>query len=134
MGYGLEGLLPDSKTGRLIDRYALSYLKENDFDTGLHELFLAVAEAVQNADTPGAGEDEDSGMEEIVLPLLIVGAIVILSILFHNPRGGSGTHRGNGPMPPIFRGGFGGSGGGSFGGGSFGGGGGFGGGGASRGF
>lgn len=136
VGYGLEGLLPDSKAGRLIDQYALSELRENNFDAGLHALFLAVADVVQNADTPGAQNDEESELEEIILPLIIVGIIVVLSILFHNPRSGSGTHRGNGPMPPVFRGGFGGGfgSGGSFGGGSSGGGGSFGGGGASRGF
>ncbi|MBU5450904.1 YgcG family protein [Acetivibrio sp. MSJd-27] len=139
VGYGLEDLLPDSKTGRLIDRYALSELKKNDFDAGLHALFLAVVDVVQNANTPGVQDDEESGLMEIILPLLIVGVIVVLSVLFHNPRGGSGTHGGSGPMPPIFRGGFGGRGGGSLGGGSFGGGssgggGSFGGGGASRGF
>ena len=35
VGYGLEGALPDSKTGRIIDRYGLSYLKADDFSKGL---------------------------------------------------------------------------------------------------
>ena len=44
VGRGLEGALPDSKTGRIIDRYGLEYLKADDFSKGL----TAITEAIIN--------------------------------------------------------------------------------------
>ena len=135
VGYGMEGILPDSKAGRLMDQYAIPHLRNNDFDTGLRQLYLAVVDVAKNADTEGV--DEGTREEGILIPLLIVGLIVILSVVFTGRGGGTG-HSGRNGSPPIFwsgRGGFGRrSGGGFSGGGSFGGGGGFGGGGSSRGF
>lgn len=32
VGYGLEGKLPDSKTGRLLDEYAVPSYKDNQFE------------------------------------------------------------------------------------------------------
>ena len=46
VGYGLEGALPDSKTGRIIDRYGLEYLKEDDFSKGLLEISKAIVNEV----------------------------------------------------------------------------------------
>lgn len=45
-GYGLEGALPDSKTGRLIDLYALESFEANDFSNGLRALYSAVVNEV----------------------------------------------------------------------------------------
>ena len=38
VGYGLEGALPDSKTGRIIDTYGMEYLRADDFSKGLFEI------------------------------------------------------------------------------------------------
>jgi len=35
VGYGLEGILPDGKTGRFQDEYIIPYLKNNDWDNGI---------------------------------------------------------------------------------------------------
>ena len=35
VGYGLEGALPDSKTGRIIDTYGMSYFSSDNFSAGL---------------------------------------------------------------------------------------------------
>ncbi len=35
VGTGLEGILPDGKTGRFQDQYMIPYFKTNDFDTGI---------------------------------------------------------------------------------------------------
>ncbi len=34
VGYGLEGKLPDSKTGRFLDEYAVPSYKDNQFEKG----------------------------------------------------------------------------------------------------
>lgn len=46
VGQGLEGALPDSKTGRIIDRYGIEYLKANDFSKGITEISKAIINEV----------------------------------------------------------------------------------------
>ena len=151
VGYGLEGALPDSKTGRIIDIYGLEYLKNNDFSNGLLEIFKAVVNEVyiEYGEEPEEGytaieDTNEETLEEygarVAASWVIMIAVVILFVLifgrrrrgffwFGGPFGGGGFGGGG------FHGGSGGFGGGSFGGGGFGGGGGsFGGGGAGRGF
>ena len=45
IGYGLEGTLTDSRTGRILDNH-LDYLSANDFDGGLKEIFTEAAVVV----------------------------------------------------------------------------------------
>ncbi len=136
VGLGLEGCLPDGKTGRLIDTYAIPYYEENDFANGTEQLFYAVLNVVReeyaleavgipeaNADNKAAQEHE---YEEEGMPIVayFIGIIVLCVMVFACAKLG---------IFPIFIGFGGGRGGrGGFGGGSFGGGGGFGGGGAGR--
>lgn len=141
VGYGLEGALPDSKTGRIIDRYGLEHLKNDDFSKGLLEISRAVINEVY-IEYGIAPEESYTSIDN--LPNELYGdesaadvsvswvIMIILLILFF-------TFFGRGPFiffggPRMF-GGFGGShrSGGGFGGFS-GGGGSFGGGGAGRGF
>lgn len=46
VGYGLEGILPDGKTGRLQDEYIIPYLKENNFDEGIKNGYSAFLQEV----------------------------------------------------------------------------------------
>lgn len=39
VGYGLEGILPDAKTGRIQDEYIIPYLKQNKWDEGIQNGF-----------------------------------------------------------------------------------------------
>lgn len=163
VGYGLEGALPDSKTGRIIDRYGLEHLRANDFSLGL----LAISKAVINEiyieyglaaeegytavnDLPGTsqgdnviyigdGEYSEGYVKKVMASWVLLIVLVVLFMLVFGRKG-----------IPFFwfggRGGFGGGfGGGGFmggghggfsggGGGFHGGGGSFGGGGAGRGF
>lgn len=150
VGYGLEGALPDSKTGRIIDVYGLEYFKSDNFAAGL----TAVSDAIINEiyleyglETPESyvpinsvttqNSLEDSGSKVAISWVALIIVLIILSFL-RRGRGGNFIWFLGGP--PTFRGG--GFGGGGFGGmgssGGFGGfkggGGGFGGGGAGRGF
>ncbi len=143
VGYGLEGALPDSKTGRIIDVYGLEYLKNDDFSTGLTEIGKALINEVYieyglspeegyvNIDNITQTEDFDTG-EVAVSWIIMLIILIIISIIFRGRGGGMfffatphgfGGHSSGG----SFRSG------GSFGGFS-GGGGSFGGGGAGRGF
>lgn len=46
VGYGLEGALPDSKAGRIIDVYGLEYLKNDNFSKGLLNIGNAVVNEI----------------------------------------------------------------------------------------
>lgn len=132
VGYGLEGCLPDGKTGRLIDTYAIPYYSENDFAAGTEQLFYAVLNVVceeygidpASLDVPVMEtEEERMSLSEIIFTgIALLGLLAFLILT-----------RGRGLLLFGFggfgRGGFGGGGGGGR---SFGGGGGFGGGGAGR--
>lgn len=159
VGYGLEGCLPDGKTGRILDDYAIPYLSDNDFSTGLAEAYKAVVSVV--CEEYGVELDEydlnnyvseyeyeyEMSYEEFSVMIITVFSVISLIIFIiikckdNDSHYGGGSHHGGGSYygGHVYRGGFssGGfrSGGGFSGGGGFrGGGGSFGGGGSSRGF
>ncbi len=137
VGRGLEGCLPDGKTGRLIDDYAMPLYKENDFANGTEQLFYAILnivreeyelEAVSIPDSSEEYKDAQEWEEETPSPWLtviaIIGVIAFVMIRialarrgififggfggFGGPRGGGGFGGGGG----SYRGGGGGFGGG----------------------
>ncbi len=143
VGYGLEGALPDSKTGRFLDQYAVEHLSMGDYDTGIRNLYsailaetyneygLSVPDSVEDVSVYNEGSSEESdGTGEFIV--LIV--VVVLYILIHKNGGGTNHRRSTMFITPTgfggHSGGFHGGGGGGF----RGGGGSFGGGGSSRGF
>ena len=46
VGYGLEGALPDGKTGRIQDDYMLPHFRENDYATGIKKGFQAIVNEI----------------------------------------------------------------------------------------
>ena len=136
VGYGLEGALPDSKTGRIIDVYGLEDLKNDNFSKGI----LSIGKALINEVYIEYGlqpEEEyvniDNIQEEIIDPakvgvswaVLIIILIILMLLsrrrggiiffpMFHGGgfHGGGGFHSGGGFSSGGFSGG-----GGSFGGG-----------------
>lgn len=135
VGYGLEGALPDSKTGRILDTYGVDSLKKNDFSTGLAAVYdslvneVYIEKGLDPADGYTPVEDYSLTTKEKVITYGII-ALIVLAFIF--------TNRGKRKRGFVYYGGgFGGggfSGSGSSGGGFSGGGGSFGGGGSSRGF
>ncbi len=149
VGYGLEGALPDSKTGRIIDRYGLDYLKNDDFSNGLLEISKAIVNEayLEYGLEPEAGytpidsivdiqlvEEHGAGVAVSWVGMIII--IVLVLLLSRRRRGFFWFGGGGFGGPPFTGGGFGGGSGRSSGGfgGFSGGGGSFGGGGAGRGF
>ncbi len=136
-GYGAEGFLPDSKTGRILDHYAVPDFKNDDFQSGILKTYKAVVNEVYvgygvevkdyvPVEQLKTEEAEEFSAKEVIISWIILLVIVVLYMLFFRRRGimfipinfGGGGFRGGG-----------------FGGGGFSGGGGsFGGGGAGRGF
>lgn len=134
VGSGLEGAIPDSKAGRIIDTYGLEYLRNNDFDNGIASIYNSIVNEIYieyglSADENYIPVDESDGSPVVTIIVFVIMAAIYISLakkgiwvypLFFGGRGGRGGH-----------GGFGGGSSGGFGGFS-GGGGGFSGGGASR--
>jgi len=136
VGSGLEGALPDSKTGRILDTYGMEYFRNNDFSAGLtavqdslvNEVFIEYG-LEPDADYEPISEEEDLPIATAVI-FLIIFVFIIIRVLGARQRGGFyGTHHGGFGGFGGFHGGSGGSSGGFRGGG-----GGFSGGGSSRGF
>lgn len=46
VGYGLEGALPDAKTGQLQDEYMLPYFKNGEYENGIFNGYLALTKVV----------------------------------------------------------------------------------------
>ncbi len=138
VGYGLEGVLPDGKTGRIQDVYMIPYFKENDYSSGIRNGFLAVVQEVYveygidpgDLEMPGRAVTTESNNANMVLFIIIIIILLIDWIFLRGRitrfflmasmysrrggghfRGGGGSHRGGG-------GGFSGGGGRSGGGGS----------------
>ena len=111
VGYGLEGCLPDGKTGRILDNYAIPYLSNNDFSMGLSEAYKAlVAVVCEEYDVELSGDynlnsyettEEDFDMGSIIaIAFLIIITISVLDLVLNKFRGGSGrgggSHHGGG--------------------------------------
>lgn len=132
VGYGLEGRLPDAKTGRIQDEYMIPYFKTGDYDKGILNGYLALVGEVakeynlelktdarpgpQSRPAPSGGWDDLPWWLKVVLGAGLLGLIIIDWMFF----GGRITYL----LFMLLRGGKGGGGGGGgFGGGSGGGGG-----------
>ncbi|MCX7884551.1 MAG: TPM domain-containing protein [Caloramator sp.] len=141
VGYGLEGVLPDGKTGRIQDEYMIPYFKKADYESGILNGYAIICSEVAKeyniklSSLEGKGsvyKSKDSNknvidLNPVVLMILIIIFLffdgfffrwtmlrIIMSILFGG-RGGRGGFGGGGFGDSG--GGFGGFGGGSSGGG-----------------
>jgi len=45
-GYGVEGILPDAKVGRILDRYVVPLFKKGEYDRGLLNGMIAVGQVI----------------------------------------------------------------------------------------
>lgn len=137
VGYGLEGALPDSKVGRIIDTYGMPYFSADQFSTGLVSVYNSIINEIyiEYNITPDENyipmtyddEDETVSFKKVALSWLALVLLVIIYMLIFGRRGGLFVFG----APRFFGGGFnnhnnfggGGFGGFTGGGGSFGGGG-----------
>lgn len=121
VGYGLEGALPDSKTGRILDVYGMDYFSADEFSSGMlavyralvNEVYLEYGMTAEEGYIPieQVAQEEAAGVGEIALSWLAM--LIIVAVIFF-----IASRRGVVFFGGPFGGGFGGS---SFGGGSFGG-------------
>jgi len=128
VGYGLEGILPDGKTGAILDQYVLPYFRDGDYGKGIEFCTRAVAmviagdAGVQLTGAPLPERRQQTGwLQQLVTSILVIVILAVIARFNARRRGrkGGGGYYGGG-----FGGGAGGGGfGGGFGGGMSGGGG-----------
>ncbi|MBS4176726.1 TPM domain-containing protein [Lederbergia citrea] len=91
VGYGLEGALPDSKVGRILDSYALPYLDEGKLDLAItntyKQLFNEVSDEYKldkRAEAQGYeyGSNEGPSLFSVIIFTLIILGIVFLDFRF----------------------------------------------------
>lgn len=118
VGYGLEGRIPDGKAGRILDEYAIPYLKNQQPNTAIVETYKALAKEVLaeygnegdvGKQTQAAGE-KGLGIPGWLMVIVIIGVVfldfkffggtltyLLLSIISRGGgRGGGGGSRGGG--------------------------------------
>lgn len=122
VGYGLEGALPDGKTGRIQDEYMIPYYKEGNFSKGILEGYKAILLEVYNEygikpgdiknispQTPASNTEtskNNSFLTVLIILLILIDVIFfkgrilnfILYVIFSDrrgPRGGGGGFGGD---------------------------------------
>ena len=99
VGYGLEGALPDSKTGRIIDTYGLSHFENDNFSAGLasiydvvvNEIYVEYDVEVENytpIDQLPQQQSNSTSAVEILISWIVLIVLVMLYITIFGRRGG----------------------------------------------
>lgn len=117
VGYGLEGTLPDSKVGRLLDEHYVPLRDEGSVSEGIREFSFAISQEIVNA---YEGTLSRSSGKIPIWPI-ILGLMVLIVVIYVLSKSKVGRFAMLPILIPRTGGGY--SGGTSFGGGSFGGGG-----------
>ena len=96
VGYGLEGAINDAKAGRILDNYAIPYLKNNDYDTGVLKTLGAlesviyqeygVSDVKTSDEYNDVSDDYDNNQDEVSQNNQknenIINAIIIFAFFF----------------------------------------------------
>lgn len=93
-GYGVEHLLTDAMSKRIIERDIIPYFKQNDYHGGLNRGADAIFE-VMNGEYKGSRQSNQSEFPIGLIFILIFIFIIILISISKNRRGGGGGNRGN---------------------------------------
>ena len=132
VGYGLEGAIPDSTAGRILDTAVIPSFRDGDFSGGLREGYRAIAAYVAKekgldlaelnlSETMIRSSKSDNQVEAffvfIILILLLLAGKLVLMMFFSRLFRGVGGFGSGGSFGRSSGGGFGGFGGGGFGGG-----------------
>lgn len=105
-GYGLEGVLPDGKAGRILDEYAIPHLINNEPGTAITETYQMITQTVSgeySADGKTTAETKSPIPVWLIVILIVIlvfldfkffgGALsyTLLSILSRRGGGGGGS-------------------------------------------
>ena len=101
VGYGLESLITDARSGMIRDQYLTPYLKKNDFNTGINQGALAIAQLIANdrgaalsAEAPQAPPQDRPARSARtgggIPPLSLIVIVLVILFLLSGGRGGCG--------------------------------------------
>lgn len=84
VGYGLEGVLPDGKVGRIRDNYMSPELKKNNFDSGIKNGYNAILKEVSSYYSVDVGGEEAimNGEEIDIATLKYIPVLAVTSLVF----------------------------------------------------
>ncbi|OCA81524.1 hypothetical protein A8F94_21865 [Bacillus sp. FJAT-27225] len=91
VGYGLEGIIPDGKAGRILDSYAIPSLQAGRPNEAVMNTYQALAYEVMDSFDASSnpipqpisvGQGEDTGMPNWLFILLIAGLIILDMVFF----------------------------------------------------
>ncbi|MBU5575375.1 MAG: TPM domain-containing protein [Candidatus Aenigmarchaeota archaeon] len=77
-GYGLEGILPDSKVGRILDENVIPFLKQGNYDEGLYRAVISFGEVIMKGKSEIYVEDNEN-----IQKFYIFFAFFIILIFFN---------------------------------------------------
>jgi uncharacterized protein len=118
VGYGLEGIIPDGKAGRILDEYAIPHLQNGQPNLAVMNTYQALANEVSGTNEFGSApsdvQQQDSPIPSWLLIILVI-VVVVLDFMFFGgtltylllsiisrggggggPRGGGGGSSGGG--------------------------------------
>lgn len=119
VGYGLEGMIPDGKAGRILDEYAIPHLQKGQPNLALMNTFQALANETAGVNEFGSQAVQEPEQQKLPIPtwllIIIIAAVVMLDFMFFGgmltyallsiisrggggggPRGGGGGSSGGG--------------------------------------
>lgn len=113
VGYGLEGIIPDGKAGRILDEYAIPHLKNGQPNLAVMNTYQALANEVSGTsefeNAPREPEQQDFPIPTWLLIIIVIGVVVLdfmffggtltyllLSIISRGGGGGGGPRGGGG--------------------------------------
>lgn len=111
VGYGLEGIIPDGKAGRVLDEYAIPHLINDQPNLAVMNTYQALANEVSGTDEFGSASRDVQQQQDFPIPswllIIIVIGVIVLDFMFFGgtltylllsiiSRGGGGGPRGGG--------------------------------------
>lgn len=91
VGYGLEGALPDGKTGRVQDEFMLSYFKDGDYSSGILNGYMALSQEILqeykttaadvNAPVAKVKAPESKSVMDTIIDMIGIGIVIVLIVL-----------------------------------------------------
>lgn len=80
VGDGLEGALNDAKVGRIIDKYAIPYFKEDNWDEGIVNVVAAISKEIYNEYNVDYDDETISNLEPLGSTSVNIWEIVVFVV------------------------------------------------------
>ena len=81
VGYGLEGVLTDGKTGRIQDEYIIPYLKQDNWNDGIKNGYSAILNIIADEYNVSVGAEDAVATESTDADFLETGEIIVIPFI-----------------------------------------------------